>query len=102
MLATIWAEVLKADKVGIHDNFFDLGGHSLTLIRLHAKTQAALKRKLQLLAFFQYPTINDFSAYISGRSENRYSVQESQRRGQKRRQAARVRSRNESIQAHIA
>ena len=29
LIAEIWAEVLKVDKVGIHDNFFDLGGHSL-------------------------------------------------------------------------
>ena len=33
-LAGIWAEVLGVEKVGVHDNFFDLGGHSLVAVRL--------------------------------------------------------------------
>ena len=36
-LARIWAEVLSLDQVGIHDNFFDLGGHSLEIMRLVSK-----------------------------------------------------------------
>ena len=41
-LANIWAEVLGLEKVGIHDNFFDLGGHSLRLIQVQSKLQERL------------------------------------------------------------
>ena len=35
-VADIWQEVLHMDRVGLHDNFFDIGGHSLLLIKVHA------------------------------------------------------------------
>jgi amino acid adenylation domain-containing protein len=42
-LAGIWAEVLQLDQVGIRDNFFDLGGHSLALVRVMARVRDTLK-----------------------------------------------------------
>jgi hypothetical protein len=41
-ISALWQEVVGIDKVGLHDNFFDLGGHSLLLVRLQSRLQAVL------------------------------------------------------------
>ncbi|MEM7116112.1 MAG: amino acid adenylation domain-containing protein [Chloroflexota bacterium] len=56
-LADAWKQVLKVDQVGIHDNFFDLGGHSLMALRLFSKIEAETGKKLPLSTLFEAPTI---------------------------------------------
>ena len=56
-LAQIWADVLKVPQVGIHDNFFDLGGHSLTALRLFSQVEEQYEHKLPLATLFEAPTI---------------------------------------------
>jgi amino acid adenylation domain-containing protein len=56
-LAAIWAEVLGLDKVGIHDNFFLLGGHSLLVTQVISKLRAALGIDVPLRALFEAPTV---------------------------------------------
>ncbi len=56
-LAALWREVLELEQVGIYDSFFDLGGHSLLLVRVHEKLEAMVAREVPLLLLFQYPTI---------------------------------------------
>jgi acyl carrier protein len=56
-IAAIWREVLKVDKVGLDDNFFDLGGHSLSIVKVHSKLCDHLKCNLTLVDLFQSPTI---------------------------------------------
>jgi acyl carrier protein len=57
VLAVIWIELLGVDRVGIHDNFFDLGGHSLMAMRLIAAVRDTLGITLPLKTFFESPTI---------------------------------------------
>lgn len=57
LLATIWANVLKRDSVGINDNFFALGGHSLTAIRVASKVQEAFGIEFPVRLLFEKPTI---------------------------------------------
>nr|ASV46751.1 non-ribosomal peptide synthetase [uncultured bacterium] len=56
VLARIWAEVIGVDRVGVHDNFFEIGGDSILSIQIVSRAQAA---GLQLTAMdiFQYPTV---------------------------------------------
>jgi amino acid adenylation domain-containing protein len=61
-LASVWAEVLKVERVGIHDNFFDLGGHSLMATQVIARLRDRFQREVPLRNLFQYPTIADFAA----------------------------------------
>ncbi|HLP58804.1 MAG TPA: beta-ketoacyl synthase N-terminal-like domain-containing protein, partial [Candidatus Deferrimicrobium sp.] len=67
IIADIWKQVLKIDKVGINDNFFDLGGNSFTIIRLSNKLKDAFKKEIPVAALFNYPTIASQSEYLSGR-----------------------------------
>ena len=57
VLASIWSEILKVDRVGIHDNFFDLGGHSLVATRVIARMRVAFGTELPLRLMFDSPTI---------------------------------------------
>lgn len=56
-IAAVWCEILQIDSVGIHDPFFDLGGHSLALARIHARLRERLKIDLPLVSLFQHATI---------------------------------------------
>lgn len=69
-IATIWQELLKLEKVGINDNFFDLGGHSLLMVQLKQKLDSAFNKKLSIVELFQHPTIHCLAKYLSQDSEN--------------------------------
>ncbi|HEY6320596.1 MAG TPA: amino acid adenylation domain-containing protein, partial [Thermoanaerobaculia bacterium] len=56
-VARLWAEVLGVGEVGRDDNFFDLGGHSLLLARLHVRLENLLGREISLLDLFLHPTV---------------------------------------------
>jgi amino acid adenylation domain-containing protein len=56
-IVAAWREALGTERVGIHDNFFDLGGHSLLLSQVHARLREALDPDLPLLDLFKYPTV---------------------------------------------
>ncbi|MEW5985067.1 MAG: amino acid adenylation domain-containing protein [Chloroflexota bacterium] len=56
-IAAIWQEVLQLERVGLHDNFLDLGGNSLLMIQAHHKLQERLACNLSVIELFQYPTV---------------------------------------------
>lgn len=63
-LATLWAQELKIDKVGIDDNFFDLGGHSFLAIRMHHRLCQMLNREVPLLKIFEHPTVRSLARFL--------------------------------------
>ena len=63
-LAAIWSEVLNLERVGVHDNFFDLGGNSLLSLRLVARIRKDFGVELSLIHFFTSPTIAGLSLLI--------------------------------------
>jgi len=56
-LASIWAEVLGVERVGIHDNFFERGGHSLSAMRVMSRVHRAFDVDLPVRALFESPTV---------------------------------------------
>src|SRR6185437_8503093 len=68
IIAQVWAQALRLEKVGVHDNFFDLGGHSLLLARVHARLCAELKTDLSIVKLFQHPTISSLAAHLAAPS----------------------------------
>ena len=65
-IAGVWREVLKLDRVGTGDNFFDLGGHSLLAAQVHARLAEVLGRDIALLDLFRYPTVASLAAFLGG------------------------------------
>jgi non-ribosomal peptide synthetase component F/aryl carrier-like protein len=63
-IAAAWQSVLAVDQVGVHDNFFDLGGHSLLMIQLHQKLRRELPVEIELLHLFQFPTIDSLGRFL--------------------------------------
>jgi acyl transferase domain-containing protein len=93
-IAAIWEELLCIEKVGINDNFFDLGGHSLLVGRLtnrlkSAFPQAAFARR----TIFERPTVRLLSQLIMGDQKPKATLSASKSRGLRRRQRASKNSR---------
>jgi amino acid adenylation domain-containing protein/non-ribosomal peptide synthase protein (TIGR01720 family) len=63
-LAHIWAELLKLDRVGIHDDFFELGGDSLLATQVISRVFQRFKVELPVRRLFENPTITEFGALI--------------------------------------
>ncbi|MCP4996507.1 MAG: amino acid adenylation domain-containing protein, partial [Gammaproteobacteria bacterium] len=64
-LAAIWVDVLAIDKVGLHDNFFDLGGHSLVATQVVARIRQTLQVELPLQKIFEHSTISQLAHSVS-------------------------------------
>ncbi len=60
----IWKQLLGVDEVGIDDNFFDLGGHSLLLVQLHEKINQLIEQDVAVVHLFQYPTVRTLAGYL--------------------------------------
>jgi amino acid adenylation domain-containing protein len=68
-IVNIWQDVLHLEKVGINDNFFDLGGHSLLVVRVIQKLNETLNQNLSIVEMFQHPTINSLARHLARTSE---------------------------------
>jgi amino acid adenylation domain-containing protein/FkbM family methyltransferase len=64
-IARIWQQVLQRDRVGIHDNFFDLGGQSLLLLQVHTRVREAFERDVSIVDLFQHPTISTLAGLLT-------------------------------------
>ncbi|HEY3706463.1 MAG TPA: amino acid adenylation domain-containing protein [Terracidiphilus sp.] len=71
-LAEIWAEILRLERVGRNDDFFDLGGHSLLAVQLIARVQQFVpEQPLPLTALLQCPTVARFADFIENSRSKR-------------------------------
>ncbi|MHC5853048.1 amino acid adenylation domain-containing protein [Nostoc sp.] len=68
-IATVWQEVLHLEKVGVNDNFFDLGGHSLLMVQVNSKLQEVINCNISIIEMFQNPTINSLTQYFNQKPE---------------------------------
>ena len=85
IIARIWQEVLDVERVGVHDNFFDLGGHSLLLGRVHNNLRTILDKDVSMIDLFTYPTISSLIEYINQRQDEEETFQQSYERAEARR-----------------
>ncbi|MEJ6486183.1 amino acid adenylation domain-containing protein [Nostoc punctiforme UO1] len=64
-IANIWQEVLQVEKVGLHNNFFDLGGHSLLMIQVHERLRKTLNQDVSMIEMFKYSTVSLLAKHLS-------------------------------------
>jgi amino acid adenylation domain-containing protein len=65
-LARIWQESLRVERVGVDDNFFDLGGHSLMIVRLISEINQRYQVSLGVEELFRNPTVRQMAGLIDG------------------------------------
>jgi hypothetical protein len=86
MIAAVWKELLKLDRVGVQSNFFDLGGHSILLAQAHAKLGEIIQREIPMIAMFQFPTISSLAGYLSQEHAVSAVMEQSRDRANRRRE----------------
>ncbi|MGY4761311.1 non-ribosomal peptide synthase/polyketide synthase [Paenibacillus caseinilyticus] len=73
-LAEVWSEVLGTGRVGIRDNFFDLGGHSLKATVLISRIHQRLNMEVPLKEVFRSPTVEAMARYAEGSGQTRFAA----------------------------
>ncbi|HKG23470.1 MAG TPA: amino acid adenylation domain-containing protein [Blastocatellia bacterium] len=81
-ISAIWKETLGVEKVGVHDNFFDLGGHSILMAEIFSKLQAAFKKEILMAELFEYPTVNSLARFLE-QGSNRSSLKKGEEQAEK-------------------
>jgi amino acid adenylation domain-containing protein/non-ribosomal peptide synthase protein (TIGR01720 family) len=98
LIALLWQDVLQVEKVGLNDNFFDIGGNSLKVITLAGKLTAALKIDIPVAVLFERYTIASFLRYledlevtdsISGEEDERTEIIDKVKESRQKRRARR-------------
>jgi amino acid adenylation domain-containing protein len=63
-ISDLWADALHIERPGIRENFFDLGGHSLLLVQLHAQLKREFNINISVVDLFRYPTIEALASFV--------------------------------------
>jgi FkbM family methyltransferase len=83
-VADVWREVLGREKVGIHDNFFEVGGSSLLLVRIHARLREILGREVTMVQLFRNPTVQSLARFLETEERESRALAEAEDRAQRR------------------
>ena len=65
-IGEVWRDILQIKRVGLNDNFFDLGGHSFLVAKVHRRLREALGREISMIDLFRYPTVRSLADFLSG------------------------------------
>lgn len=86
-IAAIWQEALRVSQVGVNDNFFDIGGHSLLTVKVHSRLRTAIDRPVSITDLFRFPTIRSLAEHLGGAAPAAPTTEVSQARADARREA---------------
>jgi FkbM family methyltransferase len=87
IVSDIWQEALGVEQVGVNDNFFDLGGNSLLLVKVHSKLQEAFGKNISMVEMFRKATVDSLASYLVGEQNGKSALKETQSRAQKQTEA---------------
>jgi aryl carrier-like protein len=68
-VAAIWTRVLGVENVGVHDNFYDLGGHSILMAQVFNEVREVVRREVAMVELFEHPTISALARHLSREKE---------------------------------
>jgi amino acid adenylation domain-containing protein len=71
VLAAVWKDVLRVERVGLYDNFFDLGGHSLLMVQVFSRIKAQLDTELLMVELFEFPTVSSMAKRLTQEREQK-------------------------------
>jgi amino acid adenylation domain-containing protein len=89
-IARIYQQILNVDKIGIDDDFFDLGGNSLTLAQAHSHLTKLVGRNFSVAELFVHTTVRKLAASLDQSAPQKLPQQELLSRAQRQRQAIRA------------
>jgi natural product biosynthesis luciferase-like monooxygenase protein len=64
-IAALWQELLGRERIGIDDNFFDVGGHSLLVVRMHRRLRELVAEPITLTDLYRFPTIRSLTDFLT-------------------------------------
>jgi amino acid adenylation domain-containing protein len=85
-IAAVWASVLGVERVGVDENFFDIGGHSLLMVEVHSRMEEEVGAKVSMIELFQYPTIEALAKHLNKEQDEAPAFQQGQERAETRRE----------------
>ncbi len=89
IIADIWRKVLGVEKVSCDENFFDLGGHSLLIVKVASHLRETLKRDVSIVELFNYPTVRSLAEHLGRESAEPVSFAAADERTRRRETALR-------------
>jgi hypothetical protein len=64
-IANLWQELLGRERIGAEDNFFDVGGHSLLVVRMHRRLRELIAEPVTLTDLYRFPTIRSLTDFLT-------------------------------------
>ncbi len=89
-LTAIWQEVLNVERIGINDSFFDLGGHSLSIVQVQGRIKEVFNKDINVVDMFKYPTISALAKFLGDESKTKEVIQKSVDRASRQREATKL------------
>ena len=83
-VADLWAEILRTKRISLHDNFFDVGGHSMLVVKLHAALKREFESDLTLTELFQHTTVAAQAARVTLATNGNVALRRAEARARKR------------------
>jgi|GEM_PF-4229367 len=90
-LVEVWAGLLNREDIGIHDNFFEVGGNSLLIVRLQSELRGILDEEIPVTRLFQYTTIDALAQHLGEDASAQEAIQTKAAKRHGRRDSAKQR-----------
>jgi amino acid adenylation domain-containing protein len=90
-ITRVWQDALGLERIGVNDNFFDAGGHSLLMVQVHNKLTDLFDKKISIVEMFAKPTISALAEYFSDTNGHKPTFERVMDRAARRRQAVSMR-----------
>jgi amino acid adenylation domain-containing protein len=86
-IGALWRRILRLERIGLDDNFFDIGGDSLLLVAVHSNLQKGLQREITVTDLFEFTTVRTLAKHLSEKTSTAPSFCQVQQQAQKQREA---------------